>query len=103
MNRTAGFERHLEEKMRELGYDQGRYEVDMRGGMPVMRMNELMFGADLNDLARRLAPDFNARVRLRALEFAPVNNLWLRTAVARELLAVAKEVVAMTRLDSILR
>lgn len=89
MKRTAGFERHLENKMEELGYRQSDYVVDMSAGRPSVEMLEPGH-ATLRQIAERLRPEFNAVVKGDRLVFMQVRNLWM----ASELVRVAKGLAA---------
>ena len=93
MDRKAGFEKHLDFKMEELGYGPDDYEFVRDDGLSV-RMTRLS-DSELREVVRRLAPDFNAVVKGGALVFRPVKHEW---TVASELVMVAKDVMAARKL-----
>jgi hypothetical protein len=101
MRRTAGFEKHLDERMEGLGFDQSQYEIE--GGLrPSMRMTDVGMGPSaLGDLASRLRPDFNAHVRGDTLFFMPVSNLWSRTGSERTAGVDEKVNELMSALDEV--
>ena len=77
VSRTAGFERHLEDKMNGLGFSRDEWLLDRTSGKPAMRMTDDKGQAALRDLASRLRPDFNAKVSGDVLVFLSVRQAGL--------------------------
>ena len=74
MNRKAGFEKHLDERMESLGYSQSEYELGSKSGRVTMKMTKETGAAALRDVASRLQPDFNAVAQAGMLVFMPVRQ-----------------------------
>lgn len=84
MIRTAGFEKHLDEKMESLGFSQNQYELGYENRKPIMTMTKHMDHAELRDLAMDLKPDFNAEVSGDKLVFGQVRQGLMGSKTAAE-------------------